>query len=293
MEIDEPNLLVPLPARPLAPPPPEIPSAEEARSPSLWLKREYLTRRARNPYYSLRAFSRTLGLSSGRLSELLSGKRGVSVLTAERIAERLDYAPDRRSEWMDLVRDAKERRQRSQRLSALARDTDKSDEYSAITNDQFYVMADWYHMAILSLLKTDDFKSDPRWIARRLNIAVRDAGVALQRLERLGLIRKEGARWVRCQERFTTTHDLPSAALRRAHKQGLELAGQALENIPVEERDVTSMVMAISPDRIGLAKQMIKNFRRALADLLEEGEKKEVYLMTIALFPVTTRGRKK
>ncbi len=57
-----------------------------------WLRNEYKARRRKNPSYSLRAFSRSLSIGSGRLSEILSGKRGLGHKLAGRIADRLDFS---------------------------------------------------------------------------------------------------------------------------------------------------------------------------------------------------------
>ncbi|MEQ1723066.1 MAG: hypothetical protein ABL930_07800 [Pseudobdellovibrio sp.] len=52
--------------------------------------KEHLARRINmNPRYSLRAFANSLGLEPSKLSEVLSGKKGLSVDRAEKICERL------------------------------------------------------------------------------------------------------------------------------------------------------------------------------------------------------------
>lgn len=57
---------------------------------SQWLKFEFERRKALNQKYSLRAFARHLGVSSGHLSEVLSGKKTFRPASAIRMAESLD-----------------------------------------------------------------------------------------------------------------------------------------------------------------------------------------------------------
>lgn len=39
-----------------------------------------------------------------------------------------------------------------------------------LSMDQFAIIADWYHFAILNLINTPGFKSDISWIAKRLGL---------------------------------------------------------------------------------------------------------------------------
>ncbi len=58
----------------------------EAKTASEFLLRAFDERKEKNPRYSLRAFARSLGVSSGQLSEILSGKRPLSHKLARRIS---------------------------------------------------------------------------------------------------------------------------------------------------------------------------------------------------------------
>ena len=107
---------------------------------------------------------------------------------------------------------------------------------------------------------------------------------------RLGLLRKEKKKLVYV-ENPTTTHDIPSAALRRFHEQNLKRAISALHDDPVERRDITSITMAVDVDKLSLAKKRIKAFRREMSELLETGNRSEVYNLTLALFPMTRRKK--
>ncbi|MGZ3740999.1 MAG: DUF4423 domain-containing protein, partial [Bdellovibrionota bacterium] len=65
----------------------------------------------------------------------------------------------------------------------------------------------------------------------------------------------------------------------------------AIEAVPTEERDITSMTMAIDPRRLPLAKTLIRKFRFRLADLLETGDRTEVYNLNVQLVPVTKKDK--
>lgn len=60
-------------------------------------------RKDKNPRYSLRAFARSLGVSSGQLSEILSGKRPLSHKLARRIAIALALTEEESQKLIFLV----------------------------------------------------------------------------------------------------------------------------------------------------------------------------------------------
>jgi plasmid maintenance system antidote protein VapI len=82
------------------------------------LRIELETRLARNSRYSLRAFARHLGLSSGRLSEILAGKQNISAEWADRIADALKWTDSKRAHFRALV-DASQKRSRQRKEVAI------------------------------------------------------------------------------------------------------------------------------------------------------------------------------
>jgi uncharacterized protein (TIGR02147 family) len=80
--------------------------------------------------------------------------------------------------------------------------------------------------------------------------------------------------------------------LKRSHRESILQAAEALDSIPTAERDITSMTMAIDPRKLPLAKTLIREFRFRLAELLETGNRTEVYNLNVQLVPVTKKERK-
>lgn len=238
-----------------------------------WIESAFSARRAKNPSYSLRAFAKYLKIPSGRLSEILSGKRNIGAKLATKILKKLDLTPEEETQFLNSLR------HQSQDLH--------ESNYHQLNMDAFHIISDWYHYAILSLIKTKNFENDPSWIANRLGISVVEVRAALERLQRLELIELKNEKMVRTKASLTTTHDVHSNALKRSHKQSLEQAIIAIDEVDLAFRDITSMTMAINFKKIPLAKEKIKRFRRELASLLEAGAKTEVYNLNIQLVPLS------
>ena len=238
--------------------------------PARWLEAEFVRRKSANPRYSLRAYARALDLPPGRLSELLSSKRRATPALLEKITERLGLSP-------------------AQKRALLASGAPSEAGYSELADDHFALIAEGSHIAFLCLMETRGFRSELGWIARRLGISTVEARATALRLERLGLIVKEKGRWRRKAQGLRTSTDIPSAALKRSHKETLAQAVSALDNVPVELRDITSITMAIDPARLPLAKSIIREFRFKLAKVLESGDQSEVYHLNVQLFPITNK----
>jgi uncharacterized protein (TIGR02147 family) len=160
---------------------------------------------------------------------------------------------------------------------------------TVVQSDAFWLISDWYHFAILELLDTSDFQDDSGWIAARLGLSLDTVEGALERLLRTGLMRLEGGKYRKTNERVMTTEDIESQALRMSHRQSLNQAIGALDEIQVRDRDISSITMAVDVSKLPLAKELIRDFRRRLAALLESGERTEVYNLNIQLLPVTRK----
>jgi uncharacterized protein (TIGR02147 family) len=263
-----------------------------SNDPKELLQQEWASRREKNPALSLRSFARFLKISPGRLSEILSGKRKLSLEMAERISDRLGLDPETKAK---LISSILKRRKTSAKVAAEARKLDKvGPDYKQLTNDAFHVISDWYHFAILNLRDCDDFKPDESWIAKRLNIGLGEVRLAIARMERLGLIERREKSWVRTHAHLTTTHDVRSAGLRKGHRGIIDRAIDSLEKVEVADRDITNMTMAINPEKLPEAKAMLARFRKKFAKIMEQGNgRTEVYTVAIQLFPLTELRKEK
>jgi uncharacterized protein (TIGR02147 family) len=242
-----------------------------------------LVRRCRaNPKYSLRAFARFLGLEPSHLSKILARKRVPTEPVIEKLGKRLGLSTS------DITSLKSRRLAASSSLSADIRTSES--EWRPLPLDSFQVIADWYHYAILELLSLPAFqKSDAKAIARALGISHPEAQAALERLERLMLIeRQPDGRIVNSSGNNTTLGGPDTApALRRLQKSVLEKALSALDEIPAELRDQSSMTMAIDTKLLPEARALIKKFRRDLSDLLQKSETRDsVYHLGVSLYPV-------
>ncbi|MBF0363185.1 MAG: TIGR02147 family protein [Oligoflexia bacterium] len=260
----------------------------------------------KNSSYSLRAFARRLAVSPSALSEILNGKRRVSRKFVQKTLVRLALPPNESFNILEhfpsvVCSNSNSKNGHSSSKGKNKRDSTNSNSNSdsdsetrssipslELAMDQYHLISEWYHFAILSLAEIENFRSDVKWIASRLGIKIPEAKAAINRLLKLGLIKEdEKGNLISTGIQYKTTDEVANLAIRRAHVRNLELAQNSLEKYGVSERDFTSRTFAIDVSKLPEAKKLIRKFREDMSNLLEVGNKTEVYTVCINLFPLS------
>lgn len=237
---------------------------------------------AKNPHYSLRSYSKLLGISPATVSGVLSGKRKLTVQSIGKIGSKLGMHPE--DIW----------KHQQQILGHMPKDI-VNREFLPIPQDVFSIISEWYHLAILELMKLSDFKQQPKWIAKKIGVNENQIKIAIERLINVGIIevQKDGV-WIDRMGGFTTHYqkEQTSEAKRRYQKQLLEKSMFALEHDDYSIRDHSSTTMAIHAKDIMKAKEEIQKFRKKLSALLEntKNKKDDVYQLQVSFFSILKKG---
>ena len=259
------------------------------------LKNKLNERLAINPRYSLRAFARDLGMPASSLSAVMSGKQGLSLEKAKRIAPHLvmNEAEIELFYQMVLASDSRSKNVRHSANEALQKAISDKNKMSMLDMKIFKVIADWYHFAILELLTTKKFKDNEAWIAKRLGISMWEATKAIDRLKDIGLIKEKYNKLVATNKKLTTSKDVPSDSIKKFNHSILQKATQSLYEQNIEERDLSTLTIAINKEDIPEFKEMIKKFRRDFNHkaMDKKGPYDEVYCLSIQLFRLSEKDR--
>jgi len=217
-------------------------------------------------------------MDASSISQILSGKRSASTKVIEKICQRLDADPRQKDYFL--------RSAKAKRISAPS--ITPPPEYDVFAEDSIAFISDWYHYAILELVNIEGFQNKPAWIARALGISAVEARIATERMMRLGLLRLESGRLVRTNKFLTNfTPGVTSAAHKKLQRQILEMALDAIDNTAQEDKDITSITMAIDRTKLTEARKVITRFRRELCTFLEDGQQTQVYNLGIQLYPIS------
>jgi uncharacterized protein (TIGR02147 family) len=263
------------------------------------LRDAYQKRRAKNENFSLRAFSRWLKVSPAQISQMMSGKRPMTVKSVNKILPKLDLSPAEKHSLLESLFQKTNLENNGKTFEDSQ--AKQMKKILLLQEDKFRLVADWYHFAILALSRLRSKKSDPTWIARTLGIGVAEANLALQRLERLGIIVTKPHLKQICDP-IEVVSEVPSEAIRKYHKQNLALAEEKLETIPNHLREFQSVSLVLNP-------RQLEEFRKLIDDMLDQAgkvqdanqrsrrnepasdnkaEDEAVYNLNVQFFPIST-----
>jgi len=253
------------------------------------LKEELAQRLQKNASYSLRSFARSLQIDPTALSKILNGQKIPTPSLSKKILEQLPLSPKEQKLFLHSMAKAYEdegvqrkKPEIKKILSQLNTHFPKHD----LTVDYFRIISDWYNYAILQLVQTEGFQNDPRWIAKQLGIQEVEVKLAVERMKELEILKEEGGKLIRIPQGLTIKDkSITTPALRKRIKQITDKSVQSLENDPIEQRNHSTLTMAIDPEKIPLAKELIQTFMNQLADALQTN-KKRVYELQVNLFPL-------
>ncbi len=249
------------------------------------LKEVLDVRQKSNESYSLRAFSRDLGMHPSTLSQILNRKKHLPKKNIKGVVENLELSP---------IEETLFRENYYQTKTKLDQIKISEDYFKRVMIDETYfnIIAEWEYYAILTLVEVDNFVSDAAFVADRLEITKERAREVIKGLIKSGLLaRDENDEFVLTKGPLRTTEDISSRALKISHKKTLDMSKDKLDEVEVELRDFSSMTIAVNPEKLPEAKTIIREFRQKLASLLRDGKKQDVYQLAVQLYPLTKQEK--
>lgn len=260
--------------------------------------REYLgdyydAAKANTRAFSYRYFSRKAGYASPNFLKLvIDGSRNLSAESVEKFTTALKLDRDETRFFSNLVA-----------LEQAETDADRNHAYEKVAASRTYrgarridhgffdYLSHWYNPAIREMVLRPDFVEDPAWIAAKLLPPIRpiQAEKALALLLDLGLlIRDEEGDLSHGDAAITTGHEVRSLAIGNYHRQMLERAGESIELVERELRDISALTVVVSDETVAELKTRIHTFRERLLDLsMRDPNPENVYQLCIQLFPLT------
>ena len=123
-----------------------------------------------NPNYSVRAWSLKMGFKGHTsLLFLMNGSRKIRPQHIPNILRGIRLSDLEQLYFQSLVHLVSSENPSDKALyERVLQDLHPSKKFSYLELDQFRVISDWQHMAILEMVALEDFKNDSRWISKRL-----------------------------------------------------------------------------------------------------------------------------
>ena len=250
-----------------------------------WLKKE-------NRQFSHRYIaSKVRAGSAGWFSDVISGRINLTDTYISRLVSVVKLSTGEAEFFRTLVHcnQTKNIEEQNRFLTMLIEH--RSTGTVTVSRERFMYYSTWYLPVIRELLFFYDFTDDFKSLARMLRPPIRatQARQAIRVLLDLdfiapdenGYLRPKDA-IVRKERGFTTIH------WANYQKAALDLASGAIERFGKDERDISSVLIGLSPDSFTIARTEIARLRKKLLELSEADRKRNgVYQCTIQIFPTT------
>lgn len=237
-----------------------------------YLRDAYAALKKHQRGFSYRAFSRKAGLRSPNFLKLvIDGDRNLGARSAAQFAKALELSTRESEFFRELVAfnqaaTAADKNEHFERLGKHRRHR----RVRKLERDMFEYLSHWYYPAIRELVTCDGFQDDPGWIAQQLRPSITQAQAqkAIDALLKLGLlVRDDAGRLSQGEPLISTGPEVRSLAIRNFHRQMIGQAVAALESIPLEEREISGVTVAISAESFQTFKQKIHALRAELLEL--------------------------
>ena len=166
-------------------------------------------------------------------------------------------------------------------------------EYESLGKTDFWLLDEWYHLPLLNLVTTYDFKDDPAIVAKRLNIDETRVRDSIRRLCTAGYLTiDESGKLQRTQLKVRFPTQRSHTSVRRFHRAMVEKAAALLQGVPTEkdfnERLISAVTFAGDPEKINAAKVIIEEAMYKAAEVLADSETcSEIFQLNLQLFKLT------
>ena len=106
------------------------------------------------------------------------------------------------------------------------------------------------------------------------------------------ITKEENGRFVSTDTVLTTGEKWENIAISRYQGQMIRLSGEALLNIPKDERDISTLTVGVSSDDIIRIKEILRRTRQEILSLIEESLGRDcVYQLNMQFFPLSANLR--
>jgi len=233
--------------------------------------------------YSGAMFARKVGLSSHTfLGMVIRGDRNLSYNTLVSFTKALDLKGGERTYFEKLVlfEQAKNSEDRKNYFDDLTSLSMKKGN-SVLTDLKNYVkyISCWYNVAIRELVYLKDFNPDPEWISQKLKkkISKKEAQLSWELLLDLKLVKQNNStgKYEVSDPAIDIDPGGVNFAIRNYHKAYLNLVNDAIDKEPIDDRQLSSLTLALSDREFVELKEKINDFRKSI-NLLYSSSNNEV-----------------
>ena len=250
----------------------------------------YENSKIKHSYFSYRYMSGKIGLDAGYLVKILQGKLHVPEKYIDAICTLCRFSDKENDYFRTLINFNKAKSEHQIKIHFEKLLSLKSPGKQQVVKFQYEYYRKWYYSAIRSLVGISRFSGDYESLARMLTPAVspREVKKAVVLLEKLDLIRKDASGIYTLSNSFITTgQSWRSLAIKEFQHETIRLADESLDRHKKEDRDISTVTVAVNKKDLKELKARIAEFRDVILKLAEESDNADsVFQLNVQLFPM-------
>ncbi len=255
------------------------------------LKSFYDKRKKETPFYSYRMMGEKLGLDASYLYRILQKKQHLPAHAIENVKEMLGIS-GRVAEYFGLLYSSNVSKDPEQKNELMAKAIALQDvERHSLQNAEIKFLENWWIPAIRAYLEINGGAVNYRKMAAKIRPSITEtqAKEAVEILKSLGLVKKiSSERLSLTQSHLTVGGKEKRDAVRHFQKQALALASDALDNIPANERNISTLTLSVDKAGFDDLTEMAKEFRRMVQKRVDSVQKPDrVLQFSLAFYPLT------
>jgi uncharacterized protein (TIGR02147 family) len=261
----------------------------------LFLRDYYEEQKKTTRVFSYRFFSRKAGINSPNfLKQIIESKRNLTSLTIDKFITALKLNNKEASFFRHLVlfNQAKVVTEKQEHYAVMLSmmHTVKELRLSALQHEYYN---HWFVPVVREMVSLYNFKGDYKSLAAAVvpSISVREARYAVKLLLKLGLIEQlPDGRYRQTEAAIISDSRVARMAVRSFNREMLRKAETALEEVPVEQRQIYGVTVGISKECYDVLAAEMAAFRdRVVAIVNGDTASDSVYQLHMQLFPLSRR----
>jgi uncharacterized protein (TIGR02147 family) len=259
----------------------------------LFLRDYYEEQKKTSKFFSYRYFAQKAGINSPNfLKQVVESRRNLTALTIDKFITALKFNDKEGLFFRHLVlfNQAKSGQEKQEHYAVMVSmmHTVKEQRLTALQHEYYN---HWFVPVVRELVTLYDYKEDYKKLAAAVSppISVREARFAVKLLKKLGMIEQlPGGAYRQTEAAIISDSSVARMAVRSFNREMLKKAEIALDNTPVEERQIYGVTVGVSKECYDVLAAEMAAFRdRVVAITNRDTCSNRVYQMHLQLFPLS------
>jgi uncharacterized protein (TIGR02147 family) len=261
-----------------------------------FLRDHYKFSKERQRFFSFRYIAFKTGLDASFYVKVLNRQKHISDSTIPALTVFLKLNKRESDYFAALVRFNKAKRPEQERLYFEKLLALRNPVSKTLDKDKYDYFSSWRNVAVWEELKVIPFKGNFADLASRLvpGISPAQAKSSVRLLEKLGMVRREKDGTYRTTDQFVSSDGMTRAmAVRAFQKEVSLLAAKAIDHIPRDKRDISTLTLSTSAECLEAIRERLSEVRHEIMEMVKKYDTSdEVYQLNFQVFPLTNNKEK-